>query len=61
MLTKGHDLARVDKSGEALRHQQRLCGGAADCLQAAHQIDIRTDQGEIEPVTVADVAMLTVP
>jgi hypothetical protein len=26
-------------------------------LQAAHQIDVRTDQGEIQPVAVAVVAV----
>src|SRR5271169_82740 len=30
--------------GKAPRHQQGLAGSAANTLQAAHQIDVRTDQ-----------------
>jgi len=52
-----HDERRIEQPRKSLRHQKRLAGDTADPFQSAHQIDIRTDQREIESVAVADITV----
>ena len=46
-----------DVAGERRRGQQRLTQGLAQGLDPAHQVDRRTDHGEVEAALAADVAV----
>jgi hypothetical protein len=55
VIADRHRRLAIEQSGKAPGHQQRVAARATHRLDAAHEIDVRTDQREIEPSAGADV------